>query len=161
MSTAKDSIILMPGAGRQIALPDRDAVATLKAVGGDTGGQFSVVESVPAPGAPGLPMHRHHRSGEALYILEGTVTVRVGDRMEKVAAGSFVFIPRCTAHMFWNPGPRAARVLVIFAPAGVERFLEETAEAFAAARGQPDPGLLHEIRTKFDTEMVGTPPSPQ
>ena len=161
MSTARDSIIRMPGAGRQISLSDRGAIATLKAVGGDTGGRLSVVESAPAPGAPGLPLHRHHRSDEALYILDGEVTVRAGDRMETLAAGSFVFIPRGTAHMFWNPGPAAARVLVIFAPAGVERFLEETAEAFAAARGQPDPGLLQEIRTKFDTEMVGAPPSPR
>lgn len=161
MSTAgKGVIILMPGAGRQLALPDRGAVATLKAAGRDTGGQLAVVESAPAPGAPGLPMHRHHRSDEALYILEGAVTVRAGDRADHVAAGSFVFIPRGTAHMFWNPGPRAARVLVIFAPAGVERFLEETAEAFAAGSGQPDPGLLHEIRTKYDTELIGTPSSP-
>ncbi len=161
MSRTDNYLLLMPGEGRQLSLPDRGAIVTLKAIGGDTGGQFSVVESAPAPEAPGLPMHRHHRSDEALYILEGAVTVRVGDRLETVAAGSFVFIPRGTAHMFWNPGPHAARVLVIFAPAGVERFLEETAEAFAAASGQPDPGLLHEIRTKHDTEMVGTPPSPQ
>lgn len=153
-------IILMPGAGREISLPDRGAVATLKAVGRETGEQVGVVESAPAPGAPGLPMHRHRRSDEALYILEGVVTVRVGDRLDHVAAGSFVFIPRGTAHMFWNPGPRAARVLVIFVPAGVERFLEETAEAFAEAGGQPDPALLHEIRAKYDTELVGAPSPP-
>jgi mannose-6-phosphate isomerase-like protein (cupin superfamily) len=106
-------------------------------------------------------MHRHHRSDEALYVLEGTVTVCVGEHTASAPAGSFILISRGTAHMFWNPGPAAARVLVIFGPAGVERFLEETAEAFAAALGQPDPGLLHEIRTKHDTEIVGTPHSPQ
>ncbi len=158
MSTADDSLILMPGAGRQISLPDRGAIVTLKAVGEDTGGQFSVVESAPAPGAPGLAMHRHHRTNEALYVLAGAVMVRVGDRTASAPAGSFVIIPRGTAHMFWNPGPRAARVLVIFAPAGVERFLEEIAEAFAAASGSPDQVLLREIRAKYDTEMVETRP---
>ncbi len=157
MSTADGSIILMPGAGRQISLPDRGAVATLKAVGDDTGGRLSIVESEPAPGAPGLVMHRHHRSDEALYVLEGTVTVRVGDQLVDAPSGSFVFIPRGTAHMFWNPGPGAGRVLVIFAPAGVERFLEATAQAFAAAGGQPDPATLQEIRTKYDTELMGGP----
>jgi quercetin dioxygenase-like cupin family protein len=161
VNTADGSIILMPGRGRQISLPARGAVATLKAVGADTGGRFSIVESAPRPGAPGLAMHRHRRSDEALYVLEGAVTVCVGDRMESAPAGSFAFIPRGVAHMFWNPGPRAARVLVIFAPAGVERFLEETADAFAAAQGQPDPELLHQIRTEYDTEMVETPPLPQ
>jgi quercetin dioxygenase-like cupin family protein len=149
----------MTGAGRQISLPDRGAIATLKAVGTDTGGQFSVVESAPAPGAPGLAMHRHHRTNEALYVLAGTVRVRVGERTTSAPAGSFVFIPRGTAHMFWNPGPGAARVLVIFAPAGVERFLEETAEAFAAVGGPPDPARLHEIRMKHDTEIVEIRPS--
>ena len=157
MNTADDSgIVLLPGAGRQISLPDRGAIVTLKATGTDTGGNFSVVESAPDPGAPGLPLHRHRRSDEALYVLEGDVTVRVGGRRWSLAAGSFVCIPRGTAHRFWNPGPGPARVLIIFAPAGVERFLEETAAAFAASAGQPDPGLLREIRRKYDTELVGS-----
>jgi len=59
--------------------------------------------------------------------------------------------------MFWNPGPGPARVLVIFAPAGVERFLEGTAAAFAAAQGSPDPATLREIRTKYDTELLPDP----
>jgi quercetin dioxygenase-like cupin family protein len=157
VGTADASVFVPPGAGRRIALPDRGASVTLKAVGSDTGGGLAVVESAPAPGAPGLAMHRHHRSDEALYVLEGTVTVRVGARTMSAPAGSFVFVPRDTGHMFWNPGPGLARLLVIFAPAGVERFLEETAAAFAAAQGSPDPATLREIRTKYDTELLPDP----
>ena len=157
MGTDDGSIFLTPGAGRRIALPDRGANATLKVVGSDTGGRLAVVESAPAPGAPGLAMHRHRRSDEALYVLEGTVTVRVGARTVSAPAGSFVFVPRETGHMFWNPGPGPARVLVLFAPAGVERFLEETAAAFAAAQGSPDPATLREIRTTYDTELMHDP----
>lgn len=159
MSAADGSIILMPGDGRRLSLPDRGAVATIKAAGTDTDGRLSIVESAPCPGAPGLAMHRHRQSDEALYVLEGTVTIRAGDRTVEAPAGSFVFIPRGTSHMFRNPGPGAARVLVIFAPAGVERFLEATAEAFAAAGGPPDPGTIREIRAKYDTEMTDAPPS--
>ena len=154
MNAEDGSIILMPGGGRRLTLPDRGAIATLKAVGADTAGRFSIVESAPSPGAPGLGMHRHRGSDEALYVLEGTVTVRVGDRTAEAPAGSFVFIPRGTGHMFRNPGPLPARVLVIFAPAGVERFLEATAEAFDAAGGSPDPATLGAIRAKYDTEMT-------
>ncbi len=153
MTAGPRPIVLMPGAGRQIALPDRGAVATLKAVGHDTGGRLSVVESAPQPGAPGLALHRHRRSDEALYVLEGVVTVRVGDRTASAPAGSFIFIPRGIAHMFRNPGPQAARVLVLFAPAGLERFLEETAAAFAGGAA-PDASVLGEIRSKHDTEVV-------
>lgn len=54
--------------------------------------------------------------------------------------------------MRWGPPIVASSCRRV--PAGLERFLEETARAFAAAGGRPDPGLLHEIRTRYDTEMV-------
>jgi quercetin dioxygenase-like cupin family protein len=158
MNAPDGGVFLMPGEGREIALGDRGAVATLKAAGGDTGGRFAVVETAPQPGAPGLAMHRHQKTDEALYVLEGTVVVRAGVRVQCAPAGAFVVIPRGAAHMFWNPGPGPARVLVLFVPAGVERFLEETAAAFAAAKGAPDPARLAAIRARHDTEMVEQEP---
>jgi len=154
VSTGDGAIILMPGVGRTLGLPDRGATVTLKVTGDDSGSRLAIVESAPAPGAPGLAMHRHHRSDEALYVLDGTVTVRVGDQAVEAPPGAFVFIPRGTAHMFRNPGPEPARVLVIFVPAGVERFLLETAGVYAAPGKQPDPATLHEIQMKHDTELV-------
>lgn len=154
MGTADDGIFLMSGEGQTISLPDRGARAAFKATGEDTGGRFAIVESCPAPGAPGLPGHRHRRSDEALYVLEGQVVIRLGDRTLNAPAGSFAFIPRGTVHMFRNPGPLPARVLVIFVPAGLERFLEETAAAFATSGGAPAPSVLEEIRANHDTELV-------
>ncbi|HKV44128.1 MAG TPA: cupin domain-containing protein [bacterium] len=152
--TTERSIVLMPGEGKTLFLADRGATATLKVVAGETRGQFSVVESAPMPGAPGLGRHRHRRSDEALYVLAGAVTARVGERTVQAPAGSFVFIPRGTPHMFWNPGPQPARVLVIFAPAGLERFLEETAEASRESGRPPDAATLAAIRRKHNTELV-------
>lgn len=154
MAAIERSSVLMPGEGKKLFLADRGATATIKAAADETRGRFSIVESAPAPGASGLARHRHRRSDEALYVLEGAVTVAAGERTVDAPAGSFVFIPRGTAHMFWNPGPHPARVLVIFAPAGLERFLEETAAACAAAGGAPDPGTLEAIRRRHDMEPV-------
>lgn len=148
-------LVLIPGGGTRIALPDRGASATLKAVGEDTGGRFAVVESVPLPGAPGLPPHRHRNSDEALYVLEGEVKIRVAGRTVDAPSGSFAFIPRGTVHAFSNPGTKPARVLVIFAPAGLERYLEETAKAFVESGGAPDPETLRAIRAAHDTELEG------
>src|SRR6202023_923460 len=120
----------------------RGARAVFKAVGDDTGGRFAILESRPAPGAPGLPRHGHRRSDEALYVVEGQVVIDIGDRSRNAPAGTFAFIPRGTVHRFRNPGPLPARVLVIFAPAGLERFLEETAAAFAASGTPPGPSVL-------------------
>ncbi len=153
----------MPAGGERIELPDRGASATLLAVGEDTQDRLAVVESAPVPGAPGLPPHRHRNSDEALYVLEGEVRIRVAGRTVDAPSGSFAFIPRGTVHAFWNPGVRPARVLVIFVPAGLERYLSETANAFVASGGAPDPDTLRAIRAKHDTEFAGgedVPPDP-
>ncbi len=169
MTASLRSVVVMPGGGRRVRLPDRGAEATFKVAGDETGGRLAIVESAPAPGAPGLPPHRHRRSDEALYVLEGELAVRVGRRTVQAPAGSFIFIPRGTVHAFSNPGPAAARVLVIFAPAGLEQFLEETAELYRRDRSRgsaeeeqrsgvsraPDPPRLAALRNRHDTEIVG------
>lgn len=154
MAAAGRTVVLMPGDGRRIRLPDRGSEVTFKAAGSDTGGRLAVVESAPAPGGPGFPPHRHRLADEALYVLEGEVAIRVGARAVRAAAGSFVFVPRGTVHAFSNPGPTPARVLIIFLPAGLEQFLEETAAAFRAGGQLPDPRRLAEIRQRHDTELV-------
>jgi len=157
MAAAGRSVVLMPGHGRRIPLADRGSEVTIKATGDETGGRLAVVESAPAPGAPGLPPHRHRRSDEALYVVEGEVDIRVGGQMVRAAAGSFVFVPRGTVHAFSNPGPAAARVLVVFVPAGLEQFLEDTAAAFPAGGPPPDARRLAEIRRRHDTALADPP----
>ncbi len=168
MTASLRSVVVMPGDGRRVRLPDRGAEATFKVAGDETGGRLAIVESALAPGAPGLPPHRHRRSDEALYVLEGELAVRVGRRTVQAPAGSFIFVPRGTVHAFSNPGPAAARALVIFAPAGLEQFLEETAELYRRDRSRgsaeerrsgisrsPDPPRLAALRKQHDTEIVG------
>jgi len=155
MTAILRSVVLMPGCGRRVRLPDRGAEATFKVGGEETDGRLAIVESAPAPGARGLPPHRHRRSDEVLYVLEGEVTIRVERRTVKAAAGTFVFVPHGTVHAFSNPGPAAARVLVVFAPAGLEQFLEETAATFSAGGRAPEPRRLAALRKQHDTEIVG------
>ncbi len=145
--------VLGPGGGERIALPDRGADAALKAAGEQTGGLFSLVESAPAPGEPGLAPHLHRHSDEALYVLAGRIRVRLGSETLDAPAGSFVYIPRGTVHGFANPGPDPARVLVLFVPAGLEQFLRETAEAYAAD-STPAPGALEALRRRHDVELA-------
>ncbi len=45
--------------------------------------------SVPA-GASAVPMHAHHNNEEALYILEGSGTLRIGNQRMQVRKGDFV-----------------------------------------------------------------------
>ena len=62
------------------------------------------------------PLHIHHEDDEAWYVLEGTLTVRLGDEDLRVPAGGAVFATHGTPHTYWNPDPRPTRYLLIMTP---------------------------------------------
>ncbi|MFC5216615.1 cupin domain-containing protein [Streptomyces coerulescens] len=111
---------------------------TIKAAGEETNGAFALIEaSVPPGGGP--PPHVHSREDEAFYLLDGELEVLAGRSTTSVRAGDFVLLPRGLVHGFTNPGVTAARMLILTAPAGFERFF---AEAGTAARpGEQAPPL--------------------
>jgi quercetin dioxygenase-like cupin family protein len=151
------AIVLQSGEGKTVSvLGDR---YTYKAVGEQTGGAYGLVETtVPAPSA-GPPPHVHRGEEEAFYVLEGEVTVLLGDRTITASAGSFAFVPRGTVHTFSNRGSREARLLVIISPAGFERAFEEMAEVAPSANQPPDMARLMLIAEKYNLEISGPPPA--
>jgi mannose-6-phosphate isomerase-like protein (cupin superfamily) len=146
------SYVLEPGRGERVALPDRGAVATVKADRDRTRGLFGLVESAPAPGEPGLAPHRHRHADEALYVLEGQIRARVGDETRIAGPGTFIYIARGTVHAFANAGSGPARLLVFFVPAGLEQYLRETAAAYDA--GTPGLDVVAALRRRHDVEMA-------
>jgi quercetin dioxygenase-like cupin family protein len=62
------------------------------------------------------------------YILDGHLRFKLDGRMHRAPTGSFVFIPSGTPHCFQNIGDDPVRILVMFTPAGMERFFEGQAE---------------------------------
>ena len=58
------------------------------------------------------PLHKHPE-GEAWYVLDGTLQVRVGEQVHEVSAGGAVIVPGGSAHTFWNPRPGPARYLLL------------------------------------------------
>jgi len=59
------------------------------------------------------PLHIHHEDDEAWYVLDGALTLRVGERDVEVAAGGAVLVPRGTPHTYWNPHPTPTRYLLV------------------------------------------------
>jgi mannose-6-phosphate isomerase-like protein (cupin superfamily) len=117
-----------------------------------TDGAYSVHDNTIPPGSPGPRPHRRHE--EAFYVLEGELTVRVGPRKIVAPAGSFVVVPRGVVHQPSNPGTEPTRVLLIFSPAGMERFFEEAAEGRMPLQAVPDdPVVLR--RLEAFTEKYG------
>ena len=60
------------------------------------------------------PPHIHHAGEEAFVCIDGDLEVQVDGSRERVAPGSFLTVPRGTAHTFASRG--GAHVLAIMSP---------------------------------------------
>src|SRR5271154_1927122 len=87
-------------------------------------------EAIVPPGG-GPPPHVHSREEEGFYVLEGEITLQVGDKRVIASAGTFANMPVGTTHSFKNETDRPARMLISVAPAGLEEMFFEI--------GQPVP----------------------
>jgi mannose-6-phosphate isomerase-like protein (cupin superfamily) len=92
--------------------------------GEETNGRYALWEAIVPPGGGPLP-HIHSREEEGFYILEGEITVHVGDQRLLATTGVFVNMPVGTPHSFKNEGSRPARMLISVAPAGLEQMFFE------------------------------------
>src|SRR5215475_5077610 len=93
---------------------------TVKTAGAETANAFSQIET-DDPRGSGPPLHLHHNEDETFYVLEGEVTIQVGDERVDLAAGDFLFAPREVPHAYLVRSERA-RMLCTTSPAGVEQF---------------------------------------
>jgi quercetin dioxygenase-like cupin family protein len=116
---------LESGAGRPLSTPTGGTV-TIKADAANTDDRLSVMEITQPPGQ-GPALHTHARDDEVWYVLEGEFRFKAGGEMFRLSAGGMAFGPRGTPHAFQNVGEGEGRLLVITAPAGLERFFEHLA----------------------------------
>ena len=89
---------------------------TVLATAEQTGGAFSLMEErLPRGAEP--PPHVHHREDEAFLVLEGRLTVRVGDDRFAASPGSFVYCPREIPHLL-TVETDEVRMLTLCTPGG-------------------------------------------
>lgn len=112
------------------------ALAEIKATAADTGGLMTIIEITDPPGVE-VPMHVHHREDEAFWILEGDVTITVGDTTVECHAGDYAFGPRDIPHRY-TVGEHGCRMLFILTPGSFEGLVREMGEP-AQARTLPPP----------------------
>jgi len=120
-----------------------------KATGIETGGSFSLWETIVPPGA-GAPPHTHAHEDEAFYMLGGELLIDFeGEPAPRsVATGSFFFGARQRRHAFRNVSNQVARVLVLSAPSyGLDRMFAELEAATAAGVRDIEP--LAAITAKY------------
>ncbi len=112
------------------------SLAVIKATAADTGGQMTIVEVTEPPGAE-APLHVHHREDEGFWILEGDVTLEVGDSTIEAHAGDYAFGPRDIPHRY-TVGDAGCRMLFICTPGGFEDLVIGMSES-AGSRTLPPP----------------------
>lgn len=91
--------------------------------GRDTNERFALTEVVAGPGDM-PPLHVHRRDDETFYVLEGALTIWVGDDVIDAAAGTCVHLPRNVAHTYRTASEGQTRWLVVSSPAGFETVIE-------------------------------------
>lgn len=109
--------------------------------------QLAAVEVRATPGWGKAPPHVHGRHAEAVYVIDGEVTLQLEDRVHAIGSDTWAFVPHGIAHAFEVTGDGPARFLVLHTPgSGYGDYVRGTATAFdqlspldAVAR---DPGLV-------------------
>jgi quercetin dioxygenase-like cupin family protein len=143
------AVVQRPGEGELIAGPSS---VTIKATAEDTGGSFYLGEVLIQPGFAGPPPHVHERLHDMFYVLEGALTLRLGDETLELVPGSFACVPPGTVHTFSNHSEQPARFLNFNTPGGWENYMRDLAGALAA--GRPTPEEIGKIASRYDFRAV-------
>ena len=141
-----EAVVHLQGEGERHAAGNSEIV--IKATGDETAGTFFLSESTIAPGFPGPPPHRHERLVDMFYVLQGVLTVRLGEDTHQLGPGSFVCVPAGVVHSFSNQSDTAVRFLNFNTPAGWESYMRDLAEA--AKAGPLTVDAIGRVASRYD-----------
>jgi mannose-6-phosphate isomerase-like protein (cupin superfamily) len=139
-------VILRSGEGELVQLGQSSVV--IKAGVEATDGRFALAETTLGPRFPGPKPHVHRETLDMFFVLEGTLTMQLGDETLDLTAGSFVLVPPGMPHTFSNRTDGSVRLLNMDVPAGLESYLREMAGALA--NDPVDQAAIAEIASRYD-----------
>jgi quercetin dioxygenase-like cupin family protein len=111
-------------------------------------------------GSCGPDLH-YHRGDKLYYVLQGSMSLRLGDDIHQVEADSLVFVPAGLAHRNWNDGPGTEShfEMIIPAPpptATVDLLVDAPADVPAEHRADRPAYLRTVDRTMMFEALPGT-----
>lgn len=139
--------VLGPGEGT--AYPVGSAISVFKATKESTSGSFSLAEVTIQAGTPGPPPHSHRELLDSFYVLEGTLTVQVGDEEVEAGPGTYACAPPGVVHTFANRSASTVRFLNLNTPGGWEDYISDLAAA-TPADGPPDQKIMSDVLARHD-----------
>ena len=124
-------------------------------------GEHSVIEMLAPPGDQ-PPLHVHHASDEGFYVLEGEVSVWVGDERRTVRPGEFALGPAGVPHTYRVTSVVPARILVTSSNGSFARFVRAYGEPaprreLPVLDGPPDVERLGRLAADNGIELLGPP----
>ena len=147
---AVQPLIVVPGSvTRYSGQQGREAdITELLATSAQTGGKLGIFRQTIAPGS-GPPTHLHRMEIEFVYVVSGQFKFKVGDRVESVPVGTFIFVPPNTVHTFKNTGTNPGVLLFGVTPGGFEKMFAE--------RQGVDADTNKRLMEKYHMQVVGPP----
>jgi len=153
MSTQNQTkpILLAPGEGQ--TMHALGVTMTWMTRGADSGEQWLTLEYTAPPNFPGPPPHWHKVMTEIFYVLEGQLTLRLGEETRQVGPGGYAYVPPGNVHGFSNQTGAPAKFFLIASPALLEKYFAELAELIKDEPAWPpqDMGKVIALMAKYDT----------
>jgi mannose-6-phosphate isomerase-like protein (cupin superfamily) len=106
----------MAATGDTLTMPDGTSFSIVESAA-DSAGKRIEFEITMAPGAQGPPKHFHPRQQESWSVLEGELSVFVGDAWRTLSEGESLLIPPDTVHTLRNRSSCEVRFRDVHEPA--------------------------------------------
>jgi quercetin dioxygenase-like cupin family protein len=125
---------------------------TWKANGRDNQGRFDFLVSEVAFGI-GPPLHIHAVQEDSFYVIDGVLTVQLGDKFVELDPGDFGTAPPGVPHSFTNVHPgQICRVVNLMTPGiGFDRYIGGIEEVAAMS----DDEALERFHAQYGVTVVG------
>lgn len=124
----RQGIFVPPGGGRAYAMGRISS--NFLADGAETESRYSISEWWLDANTTGPGSHSHEED-DVFYVIEGTMSILLGDRWIDAPRGSFVLVPGGMTHDFENRSASRAGVLNFSAPGDFEPEMPGIAQWFA------------------------------
>jgi mannose-6-phosphate isomerase-like protein (cupin superfamily) len=122
---------------------------------GQTNGLLALAEVQLPPLTAGPNLHVHANEDELFFVLDGVMTVQVGDQLHEIAAGGLAWGARGTPHAFANRAKVLLRIMIMWIPGGAEGLFQDMREYLQAVGGAQDPQVVAELRARYGCTHVG------
>jgi mannose-6-phosphate isomerase-like protein (cupin superfamily) len=122
---------------------------------GQTDGLLALAEVRLAPLTAGPNLHVHSNEDELFFVLDGVMTVQVGEELHEIAAGGLAWGARGIPHTFANRAKDPLRIMIMWIPGGAEGLFQDMRDYLQTVDGAPDPQVVTEIRVRYGATFVG------